>query len=428
MLNNFTKIFKSQTAKNGVWLYIFQFFNLIIPLITIPYLSRVLSQESNGIFNSALNITAYLEMVVAYGFDLMGAKKISISSKEEIPKIYTGIFFSKLFFMGISFVVMSVMTLGFKFPVENYLLMGIMFTLVIGTMLQHNWLFQGLQKMKFVTITNVITKSLSVLCIFLLIKKPDQYLLYSFLYCITFLLTGVISTIIIKYGFKIRLEKFSFSQMKKEIIDSFHTFLTSAMSKIYSGIAVTVLIIFTNDDIVGGFSMVYKLPLVTVMMFSPIFQTVFPFLSKKYNESFDSGYSLVKKMVKIIMPLAILGCAILAVFSKPIVSLVLGEDYISYHNILLPLSIWVILSIFNNFLGIQILVASGHPQKYSFSFLFGFITILICCPLFGYLWGPVGVSYGTMIAEAMLTIICTIMIIKTRKELNYEKSNVDIRN
>ncbi|MFS1350600.1 oligosaccharide flippase family protein [Enterococcus faecium] len=78
---------------NGVWLYVLQFFNTVIPLITIPYITRILTPYNYGEFSSALNLTSYFLVIVEYGFNWSGARKIAIAkNKEDITKIYSSIF------------------------------------------------------------------------------------------------------------------------------------------------------------------------------------------------------------------------------------------------------------------------------------------------------------------------------------------------
>ena len=78
-----TNLFKSKLFRNGVYLYILQFFNTVIPLLTLPYITRVIGIEQYGALNRILNYVLYMQAFVEYGFALNGAKKISLATSKE---------------------------------------------------------------------------------------------------------------------------------------------------------------------------------------------------------------------------------------------------------------------------------------------------------------------------------------------------------
>ena len=131
-------------------------------------------------------------MFVAYGFDLIGAKKASlINDEEELNSLYSHIFLIKTVLMLISFGLMSILSLVFHLPVDDYALMLVLFMIVVGSVFQQVWLFHGLQKMKIITIVNVLLKILSMVLIFVFVKNSDLAVICCSL-CINFLLVGII--------------------------------------------------------------------------------------------------------------------------------------------------------------------------------------------------------------------------------------------
>ena len=171
MIRKLGSLIKNKSVENGIWLYVFQFFNLIVPFLTLPYITRTLGEGHYGIFSSALNFITYFNVFVAYGFDLIGAKKASlINDEEELNSLYSHIFLIKTVLMLISFGLMSILSLVFHLPVDDYALMLVLFMIVVGSVFQQVWLFHGLQKMKIITIVNVLLKILSMVLIFVFVK------------------------------------------------------------------------------------------------------------------------------------------------------------------------------------------------------------------------------------------------------------------
>ena len=89
---------KGRTGKNGIWLYLLQIFNTVIPLLTLPYITRVFSTEDFGSFSIALNIFGYLQVLVEYGFALSVTRKVALASKDmdTSNQLFTRVFFARL--------------------------------------------------------------------------------------------------------------------------------------------------------------------------------------------------------------------------------------------------------------------------------------------------------------------------------------------
>src|SRR5690554_3792242 len=255
----FAKIRRSNIVKNGIWLYILQIFNTIIPLLTIPYITRVLGIANYGIFSSALNLIGYFQLIVEYGFNMLGIRKISMAkSKEEKDKIYSTILTCKIILTLFSFSIMIFVSLIIKIPVAQFICMVILFFIVLGSVFKQTWVFQGLQKMKYITLINVFTRTISVSSIFILVKSPNDLYLYAFLYSISFFLFDIISTFFVHLKFNIKFIRVSKLYIFSGFKEGWYLFLTSTMSKIFTSIGLTVLQFTSNEIEVGVYSALQK--------------------------------------------------------------------------------------------------------------------------------------------------------------------------
>ena len=227
MKNKINNIVTSKVFKNGVWLTILQLVNTVIPIITIPYITRILGAEEYGVFSIALNWILYLQVLVEFGFGLSGARKVALikeNEKEKLNNIFNNIISARLILLSISIVILSIICLISNFNIKTCLCLAILFTMVIGTTFQLTWLFQGKQNMKFITIINVIARIISILLTFIFIKKQNHIYLYCFLYAITILISSAISMFVAsrEYGLKFKFSKFKF--ILEEIKDGIYIF------------------------------------------------------------------------------------------------------------------------------------------------------------------------------------------------------------
>lgn len=402
----FDKLITSKLFHNSIWLYVLQIFNTIVPLITLPYITRVLGASSYGVFAFSLNIIGYFKVLVDYGFELSGSRKIAMAeSDEEISEIFTNITLSKIALMLISIIVFIVISFILQIGGQEKTTVLIMFIMILGSAIQQTWLFQGLQDMKFITLISVFSRILSVAMIFLLIKNTNQVNLYAFIYSSAFLVNGIISILIVRYKFNIRIKRLSFRGIINELKDGWYIFSTSFASKIFAGLGITVLGITTTSNIVGVYSAIYKIPTILIMAYSPFSQVLYPYVSKKYSNSFINGFSIVSKISKIVVLLLIGISIIIARYSELIIEVLFGAEYSMHHLLIIPLLFWVILSIVNNLYGIQVLVASGHQKEYAAIFRIVILFNVISNILGGYLYGMFGIAYAAVVSELILTVL-----------------------
>ena len=155
-----------------------------------------------------------------------------------------------------------------------------------------------------------------------------------------------------------------------------------------------------------------------ILFFSPVSQALYPHISVKFSESFQKGCQTVKRAAICIVGLFAIGGFLIILLRDFLISIAFGAVYTEYSNIIIPLVIWMILSITNNFLGIQFLVASGHQKEYSQAFsLSAVVTVLLNVTL-GFAFGVYGVSSAAAIGEAGLTLMLILKLkkLKTKEE------------
>lgn len=396
----------SKILQNVSWLFVLQIFNTIIPMLTLPYITRILQPTKYGDFSAALNIITYLQVIVEFGFELNGARKVAlIENNSDMSKIFNEIFFSRilLFFLSL-FILISLTALGY-FNKTTFACSIILLIMVIGTIIQPNWIFQGKEDMKFITYTNVIGRLISITLIFMFVNDSNDIFIYCILYSLNIFVSNLIGFILALKKYKIIISIPHLSKIINALKNSWYLFISSAMGKVFSNLGITVLTAFTTSYYVGIYAAIQKIPNILILLFTPIGQAIFPYTSKKFNSSYIEGFNFVKKVcIIVIIPFIILGILIICL-QKMIVSILFGNEYVVYSTLIIPLCIWLILSILNNFLGIQMLVGAGYQKEYSKAFQFSLIVIILSNFILGKFIGLYGVAWATMISELSLSII-----------------------
>lgn len=237
-----------------------QFFVYVTPFLLAPYVSRVLMPEGVGGFSFGNSIAYYFSIFIAFGFTEYGAKKIAINrnDKNEYSRVFWNVFFVRLLFFLFSTALYLAFLFGGLFPdkisVQLYLSFLILFA---GNAFDIYYLFQGLEKFKLYSIFNVITHFIYMGCVFILVKTPDDLLIYS----------------ICKLGIKLLLDCFLFAfsarLLSKPILDfssflkiikrSFFFFVPSLVSTINPYIDQTMVGYFFSNTEVGYYQQSFKI-------------------------------------------------------------------------------------------------------------------------------------------------------------------------
>lgn len=414
-LNN---ILKSRLFKNMSWLFILNFANTLIPYFTFPYITRVLLPQGYGMISFALSFIAYFQTFIDYGFNLTGVRKIAEEENNpaELSKIYTTILSTKFLFFIISIPIILISIKLNSSLYEARKIIYIFIFIALSNVLMPTWLFQGLQKVKYMTIISLSIRTLFLISVFTLVKSPSDVVLYCVLYSASFVIIGVISLIFIRNNMKIRFSKTNLSLIKDMVIDGFYVFTSSAIISVIGTTGVFVLGLFSSSEIVGYYAGIQKINQVITMAFYPIGQALFPYISNKYSISFKSGYNVIIKISKLLIPIFMLVTMIIIFLRKPIVNIVLGKSYIEHSNILIILSFGPLFSIISNFLGTQILVASGHVKEYSRAFLKCVGIYVGLYFVLGYMFSMWGVASARIIGDIASLLFLYFEVRKIEKD------------
>lgn len=408
---NFYNIIGKKYVKNGVWLYGLQFFNTVLPLVTLPYITRVLGTAKYGTFSVVLNFVSYLQVVVEYGFALSATREVALISDDEnnsedgLSRIFTRVIFVRFLLFICCFAITFINIVIFNRPKETNLCFFVLSISLIGYVMQENWIFQGKQEMKFISICTIVARIITTLLIFICIKTPKDIVLYCVLYSLSPIIANIMGTIIAVKRYKLRLLRLKMQDIIDALRNGMYVFFTQLSSKVFGAIGITFLGIFASSEDVGIYSAIYKIPYVLMLLWNPIAQIIYPITSKKIVESNYKGYIFIKRIKKYILLLFGGISVLVGIFAKPITAIAFGSDYVQRFYIIYPLLLWMLLGINNNFEGIQTLVASGHDKEYSACFQVGVIGTIIFNYLLIYLWGINGAAMAPLISEGLLSIL-----------------------
>lgn len=350
---------KKTLAHNTIALMIIQVLNYVIPFITIPYVSRIFEVEKFGVIFFAQALMDYFMRFVMFGFELSGVRTIAIKrdNPNEVNKVFNSVLSIQILFLAISFILLSLIIIFFPRFRQDSIIYFFTFLSLIGQVLLFTWFYQGMEKMKFITTLNVITRIISLILIFSCIRKPEDYILYPLFNSFALIIAGIISIIFIKKYFSVEF----FIPKLKDSWDvlkySSGFFVARIAMALYRQTNVFVLGLVTTTTIVAYFVSADRIFCAAMALCITFVNALFPYMSKNKDILF------YKKMIKYLLVFSILASVFLLLISKLLIFIFYSEKYLDAVNILRIFIVSFTFFIFVDVLGFPLLGAFGYVKE-----------------------------------------------------------------
>lgn len=220
--------------QNFTYITFLQFFLLVAPLITYPYLVRVLGQELYGFVLSAQMFASFASIIIDFGSNRVCVKHVSVNriDSDKIAEIVNSVISVRcLFFIGCFFLYMAVVLLIPQYR-PYYLLFLTAYGLTFNDLLFPQFFFQGIENMKAITIINIMTKLFFIVLIFFVVKTPDDYLFVPLLYSLGYMIGGAYSLYLIYRVRRIRFYIPNYKTLKFYVSDCSPLFVNDLICSI----------------------------------------------------------------------------------------------------------------------------------------------------------------------------------------------------
>ncbi len=301
------------------------FVKLILPLLTMPYLTRVLSEEAYGLMSYVRSYMTYMQLFVDFGFILSSVKDIvkANDNKKEIGTIAGNTIVAKAILTLGAAVAMFAICISMETLRINWLYVLLSFISVATTIFLLDFLFRGIERMHYITVIFLITKSISVALTFVLVKDDSTMMWIPILEIIAHIVSSILSLCFLK-KLEIRIRFSKIKDCFRMIKDSFTYFLSNVATTAFSALNTLIIGIYITDmAVVAHWSLCLSIITAIQGLYGPICNGVYPHMIKERSLRF------IQKVMAIMMPVVIAGCIFSFVIAKQALWLVGGEKYIS---------------------------------------------------------------------------------------------------
>ncbi len=380
--------------------------NFLFPLITFPYVSRILGPEGTGKVAFATSFVTYFVMFASFGVATYGIRAVAQvrDNKEQLTKTTQEILGINLCIMFFSYLVFFILLLTSDKLWQEKELMTITSFLIIFTILGVEWFYKGVEQYQYITIRTIILRFIALIITFIFINTEDDYVILGAVTVFATIGSGIINLFNIRNYISFEIYKdYNFSRHFKPMS---LLFLTSFAIAIYTNTDATMLGFMRNDIDVGFYNAAVRIKAILLGVVTSLGVVLLPRLSYYIQHNMIKEFNIaLNKSVNFIMLIALPVAIFFMLFAKETILVLAGDNYSAS---ILPLQIvmvTIVLVGITNILGIQVLLPLKKDGALLISVLVAAIADILLNLFFIPKLGATGAAISTTIAELAVLII-----------------------
>lgn len=416
--------------KNVASLGVVQVVNYIFPLLTIPYVSRIIGPEGFGLINYITAFVSYFVLIVYYGFDLTATRKIAVDpdNLEIRSKVFSEVTCARLLLFMITIVGFMICISSVPLLNSNIILSLVLFLTVISALLTPQYVFQGLQILPVLSILTLVKGVINTSLIFLFVSKKDDLLLYASISVFSNFLISLISILYVVFVIKIKFTFYSIKHSLAILKEGRLIFFSSIIFSLYTTTNIIILGFFAGTKTIGYYTTALSfIIIVQSIMNIPLSSSLYPYIGKAFSESEENGIIKLRKIVPLVFYFTAVICLGILILAPFVVILIYGKSFEGSIISVQILSFLPLISAMSSLMGIQTMLNLRMDNLFlkitSFAAFFSLVLNLVL----GYYFSYIGTSISYLVTELLLSI-SFYLILKNKGLILFKKENFRLKN
>ncbi|WP_353934443.1 flippase [Acinetobacter indicus] len=383
-------------AGNFGYLMIMQITGYIFPLLTIPYLARVIGVEGFGKIAFAAAVIVWFQTITDWGFNYTATRDVARhrDNLEKVSEIFSNVLWAKSLLALISFLILFILTEFIPYLKENQILLFVTFMLVPAKILFADWFFQATEKMKFITIFDLISKAIFTACIFIFIKEKPDFILQPLFLSLGSILVGLVSLYLIVFKWKVRILPPKYKEVLLALKNSKDVFINNIVPNFYNSFS-SVLLGFWGGSIANGLlDAGSKFANIAQQFINIISRVFFPFLSRRSDK--HSVYA------KINITISIFSSIVLFLIAPFIIRIFFTPEFYQSIIVLQIMACSLVFLALSSTYGVNYMIIHGYEESLrNITIISSLIGFILCFPLI-YLYNFLGAAITVTLTRAIL--------------------------
>lgn len=404
---------KKSIKVNYLYNLIYQVFTLVTPLITAPYLARVLGADGIGLYSYTESVVSYFLLFAALGTATYGQREIAYV--QDNRKERSRVFWETKLLNLVSAAAVLAVYYPFALMQENRALYLVFSLNILATMIDVSWFFQGLEEFGKIVLRNIIAKLIGIVFVFLFVKTKEDVVVYA----LGGLGVSFLGNLCMWFGIAKYIDRPDWKNMRpfKRLPEVLSLFLPTIATQIYTVLDKTMIGWITHSDVENGYyEQAIKLSRMVLMVVTALGTVMIPRIGYHFerNET-EQVQQYMYRGYRFVWLLGIPLCFGLIGVASSLVPWFYGDGYEKVVPLLWILSFLILAIGINNVTGLQYLVPTKRQNTFTLTVVIGaavnFVLNAILIPRFA----SIGAAVASVIAEMTIAVVQIVII---RKELS----------
>ena len=403
-------------AKNSVFFVFYRLLNVIFPLITVTYVSKVILATGVGKVASAQNIVQYFVIIAALGIPNYGTRECAKvkEDKAKLSKLFSELFIINFLSTLLCTIAYYVAINSFNFCTTEIVLYNIVGITIILNFFNVDWFYQGNEQYSYIAIRSFIIKIFSMLALFVFVRKPSDYIIYALIYLLGIAGNNFINFFNLRrFGVKLVLNELDVIKHLKPV----GIFLCTTIAiELYTMVDTTMLTFLCSEEVVGFYANSMKIVKIIIMLVAAIGGVLLPRLSYYQSKGMiKECENIVNKIFAIIFFLFI-PCAMgLFLTADSLVPILFGNSFMGAITTLKIASFLIYALGFSNLFGTQVLLTFDDENKLLLATILGAVTNITLNVILIPTLQQNGAVLASIASESIVTLVTFVF---ARKHLN----------
>lgn len=404
-----------KTLLNIFYNAVYQIFLVLVPLITVPYLSRNLGPSTYGIYSSVNNTIQFLMVFCSLSISYIGMRTISKtrahSTQEELTQAFWGLWYFQAIASIVTILLTVVFISVFKIAYWNYFFLMIPF--MISAQLDISWFFQGLQEFGKVVLRNTIVKLVSVVLIFWLVKNPSDLGKY--------MLIMSVSTLLGSFVFWINIREYvgkptkHFYKLNESVVAIITLLIPQIATQVYTSLDKPILGLYQSSTQVSFYDNSQR---ISNMILGVITSITLVMMPKMAAENKEKQKVVLRKSLEATVMLSLIFAIVVMINTKQFVPFFFGSKYIPMTNLMFWFTLTIIMIPLGGVFANQFALANRRDKEYAIPVVIGAITEVVLAHFLDSKYAATGALIAILITELVVCIL-RVWIVRDDYEFNY---------
>lgn len=406
MLNKILYIFKNKQNTNFLVYGIGQGFNLITPILVVPYIVLICGEEGYGKIGVGMALAFFIMVFIDYGSEIVGVKDVAVNreNNNKLENIFITTYTAKFILLLVMLLLVSLLFYFIPYFSKEKALFFLSLSMVVGQFINPTWFLQGIENFKWITILNILSKVIYLAGVFLFLKKPGDYIYSNLIWGIGMIAANGITWFYIVYEYSFSFSNLKRSEVEKMIKHNFSIFSSQIFVSLQMYSPIVLISFFGGNTMAGQYKIIDQIIVIFKTYLLLFFNFVYPRVCYLLDKSKEEALRFWKIYNGLNGVFIFIFMIIISLFSLKIVAYFNPNEIIEISNLLKTAILIPILQSISIPLK-QLVLGSNKQRQYVRTVMIITIISLAIIVVITPFYNVLGVLYGLIITEIITAVI-----------------------